>query len=383
MTVKTPVYLDHNATTPIDPRVLEVLISVQRDHFGNPASNGHSLGWAAAQLVEQAREQVALLIGAAPREVIFTSGATESNNLALLGTAEIHSRRSTHLITTNIEHESVSGPAAELERQGWQVTRIPADKDGVVEAKAFAAAPMEGAALVSVIAVQNEIGTLQPLAEIGKLCKGMGVLLHCDAAQAAGKIPLDVETMGIDLMSISSHKLYGPKGVGALYLRRRDPRVKIHPRQFGGGQERGLRPGTLNVPGIAAFGEACRLARLEMGLEEPRLLDLRERFLAGLQAAIPGMQVNGCLRRRLAGNLNVSFDGVRAHALLGKLTTLALSSSSACSSADSQPSPILMNLGLSEALASASLRIGLGRFTTEDEVDFAVEKIAQVVKQVR
>jgi len=383
VTVKTPVYLDHNATTPIDPRVLEVLISVQRDHFGNPASSGHSLGWAAAQLVEQAREQVALLIGSEPREVIFTSGATESNNLALLGTAETRSSRSTHLITTNIEHESVSGPAAELERQGWQVTRVPANNDGLVETAAFAAAPMEGAALVSVIAAQNEIGTLQPLAEIGTLCKGMGVLLHCDAAQAAGKIPLDVEAMGIDLMSISSHKLYGPKGVGALYLRRRDPRVKIHPRQFGGSQERGLRPGTLNVPGIAAFGEACRLARLEMVMEARRLLVLRERFLAGLREAIPGMQVNGCLRRRLAGNLNVSFDGVRAHALLGKLTTLALSSSSACSSADSQPSLILMNLGLSEALASASLRIGLGRFTTEDEVDFAVAKIAQVVDQVR
>ena len=383
MTIKTPVYLDHNATTPIDPRVLEILQSVQREHFGNPASNGHALGWAAAQLVEQARGQVANLIGSTAREIIFTSGATESDNLAILGVAAAFETKGKHLLTTNLEHEAVAGPVAELERRGWVITWVPADEEGVVKPGDFADNFREDTVLVSVILAQNEIGTLQPVAEIGKLCKERQVLLHCDAAQAVGKIPLDVDAAGIDLLSISSHKIYGPKGVGALYLRRRDPRAVIQPQQFGGGQERGLRPGTLNVPGIVAFGEACRLAREEMDAEGKRLVKLRDRFLASLQGEISGIHINGCLRRRLPGNLNISFEGVRAHTMLGKLTTLALSSSSACSGAESRPSGILKNLGLADDLASASLRIGLGRSTTVEEVDFAVTKIAQVIRLIR
>jgi cysteine desulfurase len=383
LTVKTPVYLDHNATTPIDPRVLDFLQNVQRDHYGNPASSSHAHGWAAAKLVEQARQQVADLIGATPREIIFTSGATESNNLALLGLAAAHRGQGGGLVTTVLEHEAVAGPAAELAGRGWQVATVGCGADGVVDLAQLDAAMGANTFLVSVMAAQNEIGTIQPVTEIGARCKARGVLFHCDAAQAVGKIPLDVNLAGIDLLSVSSHKLYGPKGVGALFLRRRDPRVTISPTHFGGGQERGLRPGTLNVPGIAAFGEACRLAGQEMETEGRRLLALRERLWSILTGKISGVRLNGCPRRRLPGNLNVSFEGVRAHTLLGKLTTLSLSSSSACSSAESGPSPILLQLGLEENLASASLRIGLGRFTTGEEVDFAADKIARVVAAVR
>ncbi len=383
MALQTPVYLDHHATTPIDPRVLGLLQRVQKDHYGNPASAGHAFGWAAARLVEEARERVAHLIAGTAREIIFTSGATEADNLAVLGVAEAYGSKGGHMVTSNLEHEAVRGPLAEFVRKGGRVTTVAADRDGLVSAREIASALQPDTILVSIMAAQNEIGTLQPLAPIGRICKERGVLFHTDAAQAAGRISLDVERDGIDLMSLSSHKIYGPKGVGALYVRRRDPRVALTPLMFGGGQERDLRPGTLNVPGIAAFGEACRLAEEEMTDEAVRLRGLRDRLWGSLNGALVGVHLNGSNEERLAGNLNVSFDGVRAHRLLGSLTVLAVSSSSACSSIDTRPSAILEAIGVPRDLAMASLRIGLGRFTTDEEVDFAAEKIIEAVKKLR
>ena len=383
MTLRTPVYLDHHATTPLDPRVLALLQLVQRDHFGNPASAGHAFGWAAARLVEEAREKVAHLIGGTAREIVFTSGATEADNLALLGVAEAYGSGGGHVVTSNMEHEAVSGPLAEFARRGGRVTTIRAGSDGRVAAADIDSALQPDTILVSVITAQNEIGTLQPLARIGRICKERGVLFHTDAAQAAGRIPLDVQRDGVDLMSFSSHKIYGPKGVGALYVRRRDPRVTLAPLQFGGGQERGLRPGTLNVPGIAAFGEACHLAEKELTDEAERLRGLRDRLWGALDGALEGVYLNGSSEERLPGNLNVSFDGIRAHRLLGSLTVLAVSSSSACSSGETRPSAVLEAIGVPQELAMASLRIGLGRFTTAEEVDFAAAKIIEVVRKLR
>jgi len=383
MVLHKPVYLDHHATTPIDPRVLALLQRVQKDHFGNPASAGHAFGWAAARLVEEAREKVAHLVGGTAREIIFTSGATEADNLALLGVAEIYGSGGGHMVTSNLEHEAVRGPLGEFTRRGGRVTTVGAGLDGRVSAADIGAAIQSDTILVSVMAAQNEIGTLQPVTEIGRICKQRGILFHTDAAQAAGRIPLDVERDGVDLMSFSSHKIYGPKGVGALYVRRRDPRVTLGPLQFGGGQERGLRPGTLNVPGIAAFGEACRLAKEEMTDEAERLQGLRDQLWVALEGALDGVYLNGSFEQRLAGNLNVSFEGIRAHRLLGALTVLAVSSSSACSSDETRPSAILEAIGVSPDLAMASLRIGLGRFTTAEEVDFAAAKIIAVVRKLR
>ncbi len=367
----------------MDPRVLDRLQSVQREHFGNPASSSHAFGWAAAKLVEEAREEVARLVGGTAREIIFTSGATESNNLALKGVAGRYALHGDRMVSTVLEHEAVAEPLAQLRRAGWEVAAIPVGREGVVDPADVATALTERTVLVTVIAAQNEIGTLQPLREIGALCKKHGILFHSDAAQAAGKIELDVQALGIDLLSLSGHKLYGPKGVGALYVRRRDPRVALEPQITGGGQERGLRAGTLNVPAIVAFGEACRLAREEMPAEAQRLRSLRDRLLSQLQSSLPGVHLNGSADLRLPGNLNLSFAGVMAHRLLGVLTLLAVSSSSACSSAESQPSAVLTALGVPSDLASASLRIGLGRGTTVEEVDFAAAKIIAAVTQLR
>lgn len=383
MSVRTPVFLDHHSTTPLDPRVREVLERVQRDHFGNPASFGHAFGWAAARLVEEARDQVAALVGGEAREIVFTSGATEANNLALLGAAGVWEGQRNHLVISNLEHEAVTGPAAELARRGWNLTVVAAEGTGLVSPERIAEALGPETCLVSLIAAQNEIGTIQPLAEVGRLCKERGVLLHTDAAQAAGRIPLDVHALGVDLLSLSAHKIYGPKGVGALWIRRRDPRVTLKPLLHGGGQERGLRPGTLNVPGIAAFGEACRLACLELEAEAVRLRDLRDSLLGRLQEELEGVHLNGAQEPRLPGNLNVSIAGVAAHRLLGALTVLAVSSSSACSSGDTQPSAVLVAIGRDEDLARASLRVGLGRGTTAEEVDFAADKIVAVVRKLR
>jgi len=381
--MKTPVYLDHHATTPVDPRILDLLQKVQRDHFGNPASSSHAFGWAAAKLVEEAREQVAQLIGATAHEIVFTSGATESNNLALQGIAVRYAEQGDHLVTTVLEHEAVQAPLAQLSLAGWSVTRVSVGQDGIVDPADIAAALTERTILVSVIAAQNEIGTLQPIRRIGALCRERGVLLHTDAAQAVGKIGIDVEADNIDVLSLSGHKLYGPKGVGALYLRRRNPRVQVAPQILGGGQERGLRAGTLNVPGIVALGAACQLARREMDTEAQRLRHLRQRLLQKLLSELDGMHLNGSAEQRLPGNLNLSFEGVMAHRLLAALTVLAVSSSSACSSAESQPSPVLTAIGVSPELAAASLRIGLGRATTAAEVDFAAEKIIAAVRKLR
>lgn len=383
MNVRTPVFLDHHATTPVDPRVLTLLESVQREHFGNPASFGHAFGWAAAQLVEDARAKVAKLIGGDPKEIVFTSGATEADNLALLGTASVWQEHRRHLVISALEHEAVAAPAAELARRGWQLTVVPAEADGIVDPERIAAALRPDTALVSLMAAQNEIGTIQPLAAVGRLCKERGVLLHSDAAQAAGRIPLDVQDLGVDLVSLSSHKTYGPKGVGALWVRGKDPRVTLAPLQHGGGQERGLRPGTLNVPGIAAFGEACRLAAEGMEEESVRLRGLRDGLLDHLLANLDGVHLNGAREPRLPGSLNVSIAGVPAHRLLGALTVLAVSSSSACSSTGTDPSRILRGLGRSDDLARASLRIGLGRFTTAAETEFAAERIVAVVRRLR
>jgi cysteine desulfurase len=358
VSVKTPVYLDHHATTPLDPRVREVLERVQRDHFGNPSSSWHAPGWAAARLVEEAREKVAALVGATASEIIFTSGATEAANLALLGVAGTRDGRASHLVTSVFEHEAVSGPVAELESRGWRVTRVGCGSSGRVKPADVEGALRPDTVLVAVMAAQNEIGTVQPLGEMGALCKDRGVL-------------------------VSAHKLYGPKGTGALFVRRRDPRVTLSPLTFGGGQERGIRPGTLNVPGIAAFGEACLLARGEMATEAERLSGLRDFMFEGLVKGMGGVHLNGSHGDRLPGNLNVSFEGVRAHRLLGALTTLAVSSSSACSSAATGPSAVLEALGVPEDLARASLRVGIGRFTTEAEVDYAVRTIVEAVLRLR
>ncbi len=378
-----PVYLDHHATTPIDPRVLERFLEVARDHFGNPASESHAYGWAASRLVEAAREDVAALIGATAREIVFTSGATEADNLALFGVAGAWTGGGRHIVTTNLEHPAVSRPLAQLAAHGWQVTTVPAGANGIVAAAEVARALTPDTVLVSLIAVQNEIGTVQPLAEVGALCKARGVVLHTDAAQAAGKIPLDVVADGVDLLAFSAHKLYGPKGVGALYVRRRAPRVTLAPQILGGGQERGLRSGTLNVPGIVAFGLACRLARDEMAGEAARVGALRDRLWHRLRTALPGVRLNGDLTRRVPGNLHVTFPGLPPGRLLPALTTLAVSVGSACSSAEPDTSPALAAIGAAADEARRSLRLGLGRFTTTDDVDYAAARIVEVVQQLR
>ncbi len=382
MTVRTPVYLDHHATTPIDPRVLDRMTETLREHFGNPASSTHAFGWAAARLVEEAREAVAALFGATAREIVFTCGATESNNLALKGAAALRGEPG-RIVTTNVEHEAVAVPLEELAARGWEIIVVPVDGRGLVDPDRVAGAIDERTFLVTVMAAQNEIGTLQPIREIGALCKARGVLFHTDAAQAAGKVPLDVEADGVDLLSMSGHKLYAPKGVGALYARRRGPRVQLAPLLTGGGQERGLRAGTLNVPGIVALGEACRLAKLEMEEEARRLRRQRDGLLARLRAELDGVHVNGDLERRLPGNLNVSFAGVRPHQLVPALAGLAVSTGSACSSGEGQFSPILAAIGTPPELAQANVRLGLGRPTSDAEVDFAAETIVAAVRKLR
>jgi cysteine desulfurase len=381
--VRTPIYLDNHATTPIDPRVLDRFLEVARDHFGNPASESHAYGWAAAKLVEMAREDVAALIGATAREIVFTSGATEANNLAILGFAGAWTGRGRHIVTTDIEHPAVSEPLAHLVARGWRVTTVSAGPAGVVAAADVARTLTPDTALVSLIAVQNEIGTVQPLAEVGALCESRGVILHTDAAQAAGRIPLDVVRDGADLLAFSAHKLYGPKGVGALYVRRRDPRVTLAPQVFGGGQERGLRSGTLNVPGIVAFGLACRLAQAEMADEAVRVGALRDRLWQKLRAEVPGVRLNGDEVRRVAGNLHLTFPGLPPGRLLPALTTLAVSVGSACSSAEPDTSPALAAIGAPPQDARSSLRLGLGRFTTEEEVDHAAARIVEAVRRLR
>ena len=377
-----PIYLDYQATTPMDPRVLEAMMPFFTHQFGNPHSRSHSYGWEAEEGVEKARGQVAKLIGADEKEVIFTSGATESNNLAIRGVAEFYKDRKNHIVTTVTEHKCVLDTCRHLEQQGFEVTYLPVQKNGLVDLDALRAAITDKTVVVSVMAVNNEIGVIQPLAAIGEICREKKTFFHTDAAQAAGKIPLDVEAMNIDLMSISGHKIYGPKGIGALYVRRK-PRVRLVPLIVGGGQERGFRSGTLPTPLCVGLGEAAEIAMNEMDSEAKRLAKLQARMLKGLQERLPEIFVNGDLEHRIPGNLNISFAYVEGESLMMGIKNLAVSSGSACTSASLEPSYVLRALGVDEELAHTSLRIGLGRFTTEHEVDTAVEELVRHVKKLR
>jgi cysteine desulfurase len=381
--VRLPIYMDNNATTRTDPRVVEAMLPYFTERYGNAASRNHRFGWEAEEAADRAREQIAGLIGADAREIVFTSGATESDNLALKGAAAMYRNKGRHLITQATEHHAVHDPARRLEREGFSVTVLPVDRHGRVDPEQVAAALTDQTILVSVMAANNEVGTLQPLGEIGRLCKERGVLLHTDAAQAAGKVPLDVGALGVDLMSLSAHKMYGPKGTGALYVRRRDPRVRLEPLFDGGGHERGLRSGTLAVPLIVGFGRACELCRDEMSTEAVRLTELRERLREGIQGQLDDVFLNGHPTERLAGNLNLSFAWVEGEALMMALRDVAVSSGSACTSASIEPSYVLRALGLDDDLARGSLRFGLGRFTTAEEVDHVIGEVAAAVQRLR
>ena len=376
-----PVYLDYHATTPVDPRVVEAMLPYFTERFGNPSSRSHPFGWAADEAVERARQQVADLIGANLREVVFTSGATESNNLAMRGVAAQH--RTGHVITAVTEHKAVLDPCHRLEREGFRATYLPVDADGLIDPGAVERAIADDTILISIMTANNEIGVIQPIAAIGRIAKARGVLFHTDAVQAVGKVPFDVQTLGVDLASITAHKMYGPKGVGALYVRRRNPRVELTPLCDGGGQERGLRPGTLNVPGIVGLGRAAELSRLEMGADADRLGQLRDRLLAGLREKLGDVRVNGSLAHRLPHNLNAAFPGVEGEALLMGLKDLAVSSGSACTSTNIEPSHVLKALGLRDDLARASIRFGLGRFTTGEEIDYAIDAVSRLVGRLR
>jgi cysteine desulfurase len=381
--VNLPIYMDNQATCPLDPRVLEAMMPCLTTRFGNAASRSHSFGWEAERAVETARAQVARLIGAAPREIVFTSGATESNNLALKGVGEACRERGDHIVTQATEHKAVLDTCRHLEKNGCRVTYLPVQANGLVDPADVERAIDARTILVSIMAANNEIGVLQPVRAIGKICREKGVLFHTDAAQAAGKVQLDVGEDGIDLLSISAHKIYGPKGVGALYVRRRNPRVQIAAQIDGGGHERGMRSGTLNVPGIVGLGEACTLAMEEMEAEAACLHKLRDRLRARLEAALDGVQVNGSIDYRLPGNLNMSFAGVESESLLMGLNDVALSSGSACTSATIEPSYVLKAMGLGDERAHASIRFGLGRFNTQAEVDYVADRVTDVVRRLR
>jgi cysteine desulfurase len=377
-----PIYLDYQATTPMDPRVLEAMMPYFTYKFGNPHSRSHSYGWEAEEGVEKARGQVAKLIGADEKEVIFTSGATESNNLAIRGVAEFYKDRRNHIVTTVTEHKCVLDTCRHLEQQGFDVTYLPVQKNGLIDLDALRAAVTDKTVVVSIMAVNNEIGVIQPLAEIGKICREKKAFFHTDAAQAAGKIALDVEAMNIDLMSISGHKIYGPKGIGALYVRRK-PRVRLVPLIVGGGQERGFRSGTLPTPLCVGLGEAAEICMKEMDAESKRLAKLQARMLKGLNAKLTDIHVNGDLEHRIPGNLNIGFAFVEGESLMMGIKGLSVSSGSACTSASLEPSYVLRALGVEEDMAHTSLRIGLGRFTTEQEVDTAVDELVRHVKKLR
>ncbi len=382
-TMQKPIYLDHHATTPVDPRVLEAMLPFLGAKFGNAASRSHRFGWEAEKAVELARKRVAGLAGAAPREVVFTSGATESNNLAIKGAMEAYRSHGAYIVTMATEHPAVLDPIRHLEKTGFVASILAPGGDGLLDLDRLRAAIRPDTVLVSVMVANNEIGVLQPIREIGAICRQRGALFHCDAAQAFGKIPIDVDQDHIDLMSISAHKMYGPKGVGALYVRRRDPRVDLRPQMDGGGHEFGLRSGTLNVPGIVGLGEACVIAQSEMAEEAARLGALRDLLKLRLESALEGTRINGSLERRLAGNLNMSFAGVDAEALLMSLWDVAVSTGSACSSATAEPSHVLRALGVGEEGARSAVRFGLGRFTTEEEVEYAAGRVIEAVRGLR
>jgi cysteine desulfurase len=381
--VKLPLYMDNHATTPMDPRVLEAMLPLFAEKFGNANSRNHSFGWEAEQAVAEAREQIAKLIGASSKEIIFTSGATESDNLAIKGVAEMYYERGDHIVTQVTEHKAVLDTCKRLEKQGFRVTRLPVNVNGLIDLEDLKHAIDDKTILVTIMAANNEIGVIQPIAEIGKLCRDRGVLFHTDAVQAVGKIPVDVNAMNIDLLSLSAHKIYGPKGVGALYVRRQNPRVKIAAQIDGGGHERGMRSGTLNVPGIVGLGEACEISGLEMVAEAERLAALRDRLKEKLEFGLESVQVNGTMTSRLPGNLNMSFLHVEGEALLMGIDDVAVSSGSACTSAAIEPSYVLKAIGLDDDQAHSSIRFGLGRFNTMAEVDYVANKVIDVVKNLR
>ena len=382
--VKTsPIYLDNHSTTPMDPRVLEAMLPYFTTIFGNAASRNHSFGWEAEGAVEKGREQVAAIIGASAKEIVFTSGATESNNLAIKGALHFYQDKGKHIITSKIEHKAVIDSCRALEMEGFSVTYLTPDTDGIITAAAIAAAMRDDTVLVSIMAANNEIGTVNPIADIGALCRSKGVLFHSDAVQAVGKIPIDVEAMKIDLLSITAHKMYGPKGVGALYVRRK-PRVRLTPMIDGGGHERGLRSGTLNVPGIVGFGMACELAQRDMPDEAQRLTGLRDRLLAKLKAGVPQVFVNGSVEHRLPGNLNISFAFIEGESMLMAINKhVAVSSGSACTSASLEPSYVLRARGVGDDLAHSSLRFGIGRFNTEAEIDHVADLVVKSANRLR
>ncbi len=380
--MKIPIYMDYHATTPVDPRVLEAMLPFFREDFGNAASKSHVFGWRAEEAVEGARAEVAALIGASPKEIVFTSGATESDNLAIKGAAHAQQERGRHLVTCRTEHKAVLDPMKRLEREGFEVTYLPVAPDGRVDPGAVREAIRPDTILVSIMHSNNETGVLHPVAEIGRIVREKGVVFHCDAVQSVGKVPFDVEALNVDLASISAHKMYGPKGVGALYVRRK-PRVRLIAEMDGGGHERGYRSGTLNVPGIVGLGKACAIAREERDIEAARVLALRERLRAGILGRIERVTVNGSLEHRLPGNLNVSFAYVEGEALMMAVKDVAVSSGSACTSASLEPSYVLRALGVPDDLAHSSIRFGLGRFTTEEEVDYVVDLFAAKVQKLR
>ena len=383
MAVKLPIYMDNHATTPVDPRVLEAMMPYFTDKFGNAASRNHSFGWAGEEAVETARGQVASLIGATPKEIIFTSGATESDNLMIKGVAEMYREKGNHIITQAIEHKAVLDTCKRLEKYGYEVTYLPVQKDGRVDPDDVRKAITPKTILITVMYANNEIGIINPMTEIGKIAKEHGIIFAVDGVQAAGKIPVDVQKDNIDLLAISGHKIYGPKGVGALYVRRRNPRVQLSAIIDGGGHERGMRSGTLNVPSIAGLGAACEISQKEMPTESVRLRGLRDRLKAGLEAKLDEVFVNGSMEHRLPNNLNMSFAYVEGESLLMGINDVAVSSGSACTSATLEPSYVLKALGVGEDLAHTSIRFGLGRFNTEEEVDYVTDKMVQVVSKLR
>jgi len=381
--MKLPIYMDYHATTPVDPRVVDAMLPYFTTHFGNAASRNHAFGWEAEEAVETARRQVADLIGANPKEIIFTSGATESNNLAIKGVAEMYREKGNHIITCVTEHKAVIDTCKKLEKQGGRVTYLPVQKDGRIDLADLRAAITEKTILITIMTANNEIGVLQPIAEIGAIAKEKGILFHTDAVQAVGKVPFSVTDAKVDLVSMSGHKFYGPKGVGALYVRRRNPRVLLAEQISGGGHERGMRSGTLNVPGIVGLGAAAAIAQAEMATESERLRTLRDELNKKLHANLDELYINGSMEHRLPHNLNVSFAYVEGESLLMGINDVAVSSGSACTSASLEPSYVLKALGAGDDLAHSSIRFGLGRWTTEEEVDYVVEKLTTVVRRLR
>ena len=378
-----PIYLDNHATTRVDPRVLQAMLPYFTEHFGNAASRNHQFGWEAEVAVDKGRKQIADVIGATPKEIIFTSGATESNNLAIKGVAEMYANKGNHIITQATEHKAVLDTCKKLEKNGARVTYLPVKQDGLVDLDQLRDAITDKTILVSIMYANNEIGVLQPIAEIGKICKEKGILFHTDAVQAVGKVPVNVIADNVDLLSLSAHKMYGPKGVGALYVRRKSPRVQLTAQIDGGGHERGMRSGTLNVTGIVGLGEACALCQAEMGEEAKRLSSLRDRLKDKLTTELDEIYINGSMEHRLPNNLNISFAYVEGESLLMGINEIAVSSGSACTSATLEPSYVLKALGVGDEIAHSSIRFGFGRFNTVEDVDYVSERLVSVVRKLR